>query len=636
MAKKQPPRPKKLKDLEADVQALLEQDLPDEALREQLEALASEEAFNGIIYLWGPELYRRNRVLFRPFILNHFSPAFMVGFGGGPGRWKDHAKALNPWLDEVDRRDDVELFHRLYPWKHPANTWGGLDEKQWRRDLVFRFEQAEERYQRNQVLNKFDIRGVSLDEKAALTLYRTDPAAARPFILKHLSGGRAGWGVKAELPEKLFAAAEEQGDEELYFSLYRRMVPHKRWMKDLETLAEEVREPQQLIAELEKRHPTVSWDFDVSAGFYLLAKERGRDVVPYLMKHLDAVWAFGYYGQKKQNKLLEHARKNAWWDVWSVLVRKGEIDEYNKEVLALVEDRKQPDELIFRRLVMLSGAAGEWNWGRFAWQQIPALKDRTALALYRRFPELVRGPFRKHLLTGWWGEASVPHLAADVLKNDDQVLCDYLAGKALLNDRYAGYRQKTDKLPEVLRKYYDKLRDKPAAFARRVASVLGQLPANSIGGSYKELLANSELARLFFVGSVAALQADPRSVRDLLEAPEIHAQMLAFRVLAGEEEPARQLAAENLDLLLPTLLRPLHRKSRLVALRALANAATNPENARRILGKARQALDMPDQPYPKEHLLGLIAQLYHRWPELRGAREQLLVYPGRKKERAWL
>src|SRR5579885_3337462 len=93
MAKKeQPPPPMKPDVLEAEVAALLEQKLGDDGLRQRLEALASEPAFNGLAYLWGPELYRRNRVMFRPFILNHFnqfSLMFEVGWNWQPVRWRD-------------------------------------------------------------------------------------------------------------------------------------------------------------------------------------------------------------------------------------------------------------------------------------------------------------------------------------------------------------------------------------------------------------------------------------------------------------------------------------------------------------------------------------------------------------------
>src|SRR5262249_57641941 len=119
------------KELEKEVGALLAEPLADADLRARLEALASEPAFNGLTYLWGPELYRRNRVLFRPFVLNHFAALFQIGWDWKPVRWKDHAAVLDAWLEEVDRRDDVELFRRLYPWKHTQNAWGGVNHKPW-------------------------------------------------------------------------------------------------------------------------------------------------------------------------------------------------------------------------------------------------------------------------------------------------------------------------------------------------------------------------------------------------------------------------------------------------------------------------------------------------------------------------
>jgi hypothetical protein len=635
MAKKeQPPPPMKPDVLEAEVAVLLEEKLGDEELRRKLEALIAEPAFNGLTYLWGPELYRRNRVMFRPFILNHFGQMVQIGWNWKPVRWRDHSQVLNAWLEEVDQRNEVELFQRLYAWRNAPNEWGGVDSEQWAKDLLSRFRQAKERHERNQVLNKFDIRGTLLDEKSAVSLYQIDPTAARSFILKHPPGGGR-WGENRELPEKLCAAAQQRGDDDLYFTLYRMKVPQKTWEKDIESLVKTVKEPERLLQELEKRHPVQNWDLDLNNGFYTLAKKRGRDVAPYLMKRLDSLWTFGFYGQNKQNKLLEHAREQGWWDIWSVLVRKSDNNQYNEEVLALVKDRKQPDEVIFRRLVMLSGASSEWNWGRFAWQQIQHLQDKTAVALYERFPELVQGPFRKHLSPGWWGADNLLKLTAEVLKKDDVVVIDHLASQVVLRGRYAYQAENLKKMGGQLLKYYEKLRTTPVAFARRVASVLGQIPAYSIGRGYQELIANNELARLLFVESHSALLQDPRSLRDLLEGAEIQVQLLALRVLAQDDERAGGLAAANLDLLQATLLRDMHRKSRLAALRALANAATTLDNARTILVRAKQALDLPDKGYPKEHLFALLAELCQRWPELRGPKEQPIVYQGKTKKKQW-
>jgi hypothetical protein len=53
------------KELEQTIRSLLKQPVSDAELRERLERLAeSEISFSGFTWLFGPELYRRNRVLF--------------------------------------------------------------------------------------------------------------------------------------------------------------------------------------------------------------------------------------------------------------------------------------------------------------------------------------------------------------------------------------------------------------------------------------------------------------------------------------------------------------------------------------------------------------------------------------------
>ncbi len=89
------------KELEQTIRGLLQRPMSDAELREQLEKLATTEiSFAGFTWLFGPELYRRNRILFRPFILSRFS-TFMVlpKFRSEMIRWKgDKAKVLDPFL----------------------------------------------------------------------------------------------------------------------------------------------------------------------------------------------------------------------------------------------------------------------------------------------------------------------------------------------------------------------------------------------------------------------------------------------------------------------------------------------------------------------------------------------------------
>ena len=105
------------KEIEQSIRSLLQRPMADAELREQLEKLAAAEiSFSGFTWLFGPELYRRNRVLFRPFILSRFSTYMTLP------KWKvqaihwngDKAKILDAWLEEADKNDDSDLFRRLY------------------------------------------------------------------------------------------------------------------------------------------------------------------------------------------------------------------------------------------------------------------------------------------------------------------------------------------------------------------------------------------------------------------------------------------------------------------------------------------------------------------------------------------
>src|SRR6185295_15552532 len=98
------------KELEQTIRALLQRQMSDAELRAELERLAaSEVTFSGFTWLFGPGLYRRNRILFRPFILSRFSTYMTLP------KWKvevihwkgEKARMLDAWLAEVDKNDDA-------------------------------------------------------------------------------------------------------------------------------------------------------------------------------------------------------------------------------------------------------------------------------------------------------------------------------------------------------------------------------------------------------------------------------------------------------------------------------------------------------------------------------------------------
>jgi hypothetical protein len=617
--------------VEAEIRRLLSQSLQDDDLRARLEELTGQRAFGGFTWLWGPELYRRNRVLFRPVILAHFSTMqFVKKWHWEPVAWKGAiGQALEGWLAEVDRDDDVDLFRRLYQWKELQRGSRASANPAIRSDLVRRFEKASSAASRAVVLEKFNF-GIELNTPTAVSLYQLDPAPAGPYILRHLPS-RWGWGgEKRALWESLFSLAKGRGDNVFAMKLYRLQVPLDRWENDASALCQSTADAAALCAQLDEHHPE-GWGLELGSRIVRLVDARGRDIVPYVLKHLKDIWP-RWHRLDGYSKLLDRASAEGWWDLWSALLRtSAEPKAWNKIVCNLIDDESLPDAEIKRRLLLLTGVSREWNFGGFSMASVQQLDDATALALYDRFPELVRGPFKLHLQTGFW--TSLPKLIRRVVAADDETLIDFLASR--LVNRFKTFWAAGNPLDELLplADYFESLRNQdPARFARRAANVLTQVPSHTIF-QYDRTLRENRLARLLLERSLEDFLDDPGALTDLIEASEIHVQHLAYRVLALDDDRARRAAAGNLDILIGTLLRPLHRTTRLAAFRALANASTTPASARRIVERARDALALPDKKYPKEQLVGLIGTILHRWPELRFPREAPVVYGAKARSR---
>jgi hypothetical protein len=618
------PHDRKAAKVEAEVRRFLGQSLQDDDLRARLEALAVQLAFPGLTWLWGPDLYRRNRVLFRPFILAHFGTTlFVKKWQWQAVAWKGPiGEALDRWLAEVDRNDDVDLFRRLYQWKTTQGGWRQDTPATIRSDLIRRFEKAPTPATRAVVLDKFNF-WFELDEPTALKLFTIDRASAGVYIQRHLPS-RWGWrGEKRVLWESLRTLAEGRGDDLFAKKLYRLQVPVDRWESDALALCRSTTDAGTLCARLDEHHPE-GWDLELGARIVRLIDARGRDVVPYVLKHLKDIWP-RWHGMNGYSQLLERAYAEGWWDLWSGLLRtSAKPDDWNKVVLKLVKDDTLPEAEVKRRLLLLTGLSREWNFGGFSMASVQQLEDPTALALYDRFPELVRGPFKLHLQTGFW--TSLPKLIRRVVGAGDETLIDFLASRLISRAKsfWAAGKPLEDLAP--LAEYFESLRDRdPRLFASRAANVLTQVPSYTFF-RYDQTLRENRLARLLLERSLEDFLDDPRALGDLIEASEIHVQHLAYRVLGLDDDRARNAAALNLDILIGTLLRPLHRTTRLAAFRALANACTTAANARRVVERARDAVALPDKKYPKEQLVELIGKILHRWPELRQTGEAPVVY----------
>ncbi len=430
--------------------------------------------------------------------------------------------------------------------------------------------------------------------------------------------------------QKLGEAATQRGEESFYFDLYRRLTAVDAWSADVLALARSTADAAALNAELERRHP-IGFGLELNDTVLELLKLRGRDVLPYVRGKLTGL--IGGWRDRKGEKAKQYAElaaQKGWWDLWAAAIRATARNELfnsrRQRPPARAASGQGADAGTPPRL---GGVSREWNWPGFGLAVVHTLNDDIAAELYEKYPQLVHGPFKPHVLPRW--HQGFPKLLAAVQRARDEDLEDLLASRYVTRAEARYFRSKgVDRVLEtanLLGDRYEGLRQKaPEQFARRAANVLTQVPAFSIW-NYDALLKSNKLARLLFVRSFGAYLAAPASVGDLVEGSDIHVTMLAYRILALDDDRARALAVAHLDLLLGTLLRALHRKTRLPAFEALANAArADAGAAARILAAVREAFKLPDKKYPKEQLAGLAAAILQMHAELQGARERPVIY----------
>jgi hypothetical protein len=616
-----------VKPLRRTIEQLLEDQPNDQRLRDHLEGLARDPLFPGLTYFWGPRLYARSRATFRPFILSRFSDWIRTA----DNRWKrilweDHRDELEAWLQAARSARDVVLVRRLLQWRYAAPKHWGIDLDRWRPALIDAYETAATPAARAIVLDEFNT-SFQLDEPSAIRLYEIDRAAA-PFILRHLP--YVGWNKKErEMWDELGARARTNGDEPFYFSLYRKFMPIARWREEVLGLAAFLSDPDTLNRALEVRHIEGYQIKHVDTVIELLER-RGRDVMPYVHAKLAQVIT-GWGRENEAERLMELAARRGWWDLWAATARVGPTKVFGTAVAVIVDDNAMPDETARERLRALAGVSREWNWPGLGLARIHQLGDDVACRVYDKFPDLIRGPLRLHVTPRWWGKG-YSKLVKRAQAAGDIELIDMLAARYATTISWSQRRNpdKTDEVTETtsaLAAYYQAIRDRDREeFARRSSSVLTRIPAYATF-SQNYLLRTNALARLMFVRSLDSFLSVPLAVQDLIEGSNIHVMVLAYRVLALPDARARTLAAANVDILLGTVLRPLHRRTRLAAFDALVNAARGDAAvAARIHARAREALKLPDKRYPKAELIGLIAGILAVRPELAGEAEQPVIY----------
>ncbi|HQK21218.1 MAG TPA: hypothetical protein PLJ27_27385, partial [Polyangiaceae bacterium] len=355
-------------ELQAAVIRVLQDDrLDDRELLKEIEQLAASDPFRfpGFSHLWAPELYRRNRFIFREFIL-YRSNAF-----GDHGYYDDRGNLFNPWsatetrktleelLDQCGKDNEVRLFRRLYE-ESIGGSWRGAET--WRTDLKNAFLSAADDRQRRVALEKYDLPSAWLDEPTALALYQRSPSLCSAFILAHAPTNLSSlWGKPRGPWHQLRQLATEKGDIDFEQKLFRLQATEQQWAERVRSISP-IASPQQRVDSLDRIHPPTT-PRNATQVYYELLTTHGSDVLPYVMKHLDlrghAYWSGNLKGL---DKLIQLAWDNGWLALWAGLLRNSDEASYNRAITNLLDDQGSLGEYeTKRRLLLLAGLGQEMN-----------------------------------------------------------------------------------------------------------------------------------------------------------------------------------------------------------------------------------------------------------------------------------
>jgi hypothetical protein len=482
----------------------------------------------------------------------------------------------------------------------------------WRLEVVARFTSAVTPDERAAILMELDLPH-TLDEDAALALYGAQPQQSSAFIQRHLPRGR-----RADDPvspwHRLMQEAQARQDDALRFALYRAQTTPEQWARDTTELVASV--SQTLSQDLDRRHPN-RWRPDIGPHLAQLALQRGKELVPYLVRRAQDVWSTRR--REGYQVLLELSQRERWPDLSAALLRCcASAAEYDRAVAALLTDRETDEAQLRQRLLFLSGAGPE----AAAPSRHIALRDTTLVALYERFPHLARGPFRRQLepspsrpLSGLF-EAALAH-------RDDELI-DHLCARLAVRAERSG-AERLLQMAALAATYLEKACPDAALLDRRACAILVRVPARAIRNQ-RDLMRRNPLARMLFAHAGEACLAVPGTAADLLEADEIHVRAIAVRAITSDDPRALPLARQNRDRLLAALDGRLPRVVARQALRMLERLADEPDAVQRILIWTRAALAEPKPSYPTGELTALLARQLKLHPTLREPREIPIVY----------
>jgi hypothetical protein len=490
------------------------------ALLRALSALSGEPGFEECAEVWAPALYARDAAFFETFLLRHLG-----------GQQAEVIGRLLPQIEADSHQADGHdtLFTGLYAKIAQPEEWNA-------ELLALAGSPApDEAVARAVARRRVSAQWFALAPEAALALYQRNPALFRDFVAEYVRGG--GTGTDARDYTALLEAARNQGDDALYWRLFRQTAGALEWERAIKDLLRNPPPASEIEAALRERQPETASVLDAGVIAELLGRY-GAAVLPFVEQQV--TWV----GRRGTPKLLEAAKKlgdEALY--WRIVFRAGDAGQWNKELRALA-GQTQTDEALAVALGLRTPPPrylGRWH-----------VEAGVGTALYRRSPG-VAAPF----LSQWLNRVE-EELFAEAERRGDEAFLDTLTALLIRQMAWLVYsvyptpseeewkkpdaraKSQLDTLGRMVTARLDRLHAaSPETYARHAANILSQFDEFD-GWSFKRNVEANPAFAYLYTHHRADWPRVPATLRDLLESPNTAVQVTGLVILEehGAETPA--------------------------------------------------------------------------------------------------
>jgi hypothetical protein len=516
------------------IEALFKADLDRTLLLRELEKMArgQPDEFRAAAALWAPALYERDGVFFENFLIRNLD--------------RRAAPVIYGLLPRIEANGQDALFARLYGRITSAADWDRqiamLAASNQADDIVLRA-----------ITRREGSRWWTLTEETAVALYQRNPVIFSEYLQANLHRSHSG-----QRYAKLYMVAEAQHDDDLCWKIACTFSTQVNW----KTLAEKFLEADLPLETVTARLAKLPTDDRANADIFKLR-------VSLLERYGDAIWPFLssyltiHISPERVDTLLNTVRKLDREDLArEIIFKTASSKTWNQMLHDALKSGLTGDALTIALMQLIPPTVQN------TWQRL-VLTPETALELYRHIPQLAR------TFIDQFGYADTIELFQAAEANHDEEMLDLLTYKLVVEHNHAyHWRDRNGSQPifGLAQARLDRLYAESAqTYVDHAANILSRVRAFAIW-NVQWLAEHQPLFKYLKDEHHEAWRASANGIRELLESPNIHIQILGLEILSAGGPEAAERVMENLAMFRTMLLSRMRRATKKMALACLTRA----------------------------------------------------------------